>query len=252
MGQTVYVDLYFLINFSMDFLCLFLTAKLLNHTLSPLRGILAGAVGGVYANLALFLPWGWLGGLLADLAVGGVMCVITFGKRGRWHSMPLYILVFGAVSMALGGVMTALFHLLNRVPLPEGTESVEGDGISVWVFAVLALISGGITLFGGRFFAGRATEETAEIELCYEGQTVRLCAMTDSGNLLREPISGKPCIVADLDAVSAILPEEILRAARLGAERGMATLTGGALRYREPFQRKPSDNTIHRRRPVDA
>ena len=59
--------------------------------------------------------------------------------------------------------MTALFHLLNRSPLSEGLETVEGDGISVWIFALLALISGWLTLLGGRFFATRSARERAQV-----------------------------------------------------------------------------------------
>ena len=38
--------------------------------------------------------------------------------------------------------------------------------------------------------------------------------MSDSGNMLREPISGRPCIVVDIDDVAKIVPEKIIKAAK--------------------------------------
>lgn len=224
MTQTVYVDLFFLVNFSMDFLCLFLTAKILSLRLSVLRSLAGAAMGGLYADLSLFLPLGQVLSLLLHLLVCALMCAVTFLERRRARSLPLYILVFVAISMALGGVMTALFNLFNHVSLFEGIEEVEGDGISVWVFGVLALISGGITLLGGRFFAGRSAQKYARVELRYGGRSLRLDAMTDSGNLLRDPISGKACIVADMRVMERLLPGEIIRAARQGAAGAMESV----------------------------
>ena len=214
MGQTVYVDLYFLINFSMDFLCFFLTAKLLDRKRSVGRWLLGAALGGLYADVALFVPLGYGASLLLDLLVGGVMCAVAFGERKRWRSLPLFLLVYAAISMALGGFMTALFHLFNRSALFEGIEQTEGDGISVWVFAVLALLSAGITLLGGRFFRKRTERRYADVEVVYGGRCVRLRALADSGNLLREPVGGRPCIIVDPNRVAQVLPKTLIEAGR--------------------------------------
>lgn len=225
MGQTVYVDLFFIINFSMDFLCFFLTAKIVGCKLSLRRGLGGAAIGGLYADIALFLPWGKIASLALDILVCAGMCALVFGKKKKMRSLPLYILVFTAVSGALGGFMTALFHLFNRSTLWNELEREEGDGISVWVFALLALISGAVTLLGGRFFTKKASQTHAEIEVCYNGKSTRLLAMTDSGNLLCEPISGRPCIVADWHAMACILPYEMIRAVQSDPASALAKVS---------------------------
>jgi len=214
MGESVYVDLFFLINFSMDFLCFFLTSKLLHRRASTLRLLAASALGGVYADLALFFVIGRLLSLIFDVGACALMCLIALGERKKLKSLPLYVLVYTAISMALGGIMTALFTLFNRTSILDGAEPSEGDGISVWTFFLLALISGLLTLLGGRFFRKKTAQTRASISVSYQGKTVRLSALTDSGNLLREPLSGTPCIVADLGAMSALLPREVILAAK--------------------------------------
>lgn len=224
MGQTVYVDLFFLINFSMDFLCFFLTCELIGVKLSIFRTLLASAVGGIYANVALFLSVGGIWEILLDIGVCVLMCLIAFGGRG---TVAAHTCVYIAISMALGGFMTALFALLNRAELP--LYEVGDDGISAWVLMLLAVISGGITLFGGRFFRRKSARKYTSVKVIFDGRSKSLSAYCDSGNLLRDPISGRPCVVADADALRGILPEKIIDLAK---SKGVdvSSLSGDAAR----------------------
>ena len=212
MGQTVYVDLYFLINFSMDFLCFFLVARLLSFKLSFPRTLAASVLGGIYANLALFLPVSTLVALFIDMVACALMCAVALFRPPEARRLPLSILVYIAVSMVLGGAMTALFHLFNRLPLP--LENGDSDGISVWIFALLAIAGGLITHLCGRFFSGRGSRKHVTVVMEYEHHTCTLTALCDTGNLLREPISGKPCIVVDCDRLRGLLPADLLTAAK--------------------------------------
>ncbi|MBQ8849411.1 MAG: sigma-E processing peptidase SpoIIGA [Clostridia bacterium] len=217
--QTVYVDLYFLINFSMDFLCLYLTSKLLSVKLPLFRGLLAAAVGGIYANVALLLPIGGISSVLLDAAVCALICFTAFWRKREWKRLFLYILIYTAVSAALGGAMTALYYIFNRTDIFGFIRESDGDGLSVWLFALLAIISAAITLVGGRGFTKRMSAREAEVEITYLTRSVRLHGICDSGNLLRDPISGKPCIVADRSKMKEILPETLLSADAAGLER---------------------------------
>lgn len=212
MGKTVYVDLLFMINLSMDFLCFFLSARLLGRKFSLPRVLAASVIGGLYSNVALFINVSRTLSLMIDIAVCVLMCAIAFYKKGKISSLFLNVLVYFAISMALGGFMTAIFNLLNKVELPLSKGSA--DGISVWSFALLAIVSALITLLGGRFFRKRTSQKNADIEITYNGKSKTLRGMADSGNLLKDPISGKACIIADISTLSDIVPKDILGAAR--------------------------------------
>lgn len=207
--QTVYVDLYFFINFSMDLLCLYLTSKLLSDRLTLLRGVLAAAIGGIYANVVLFLGVGGLWGFLLDGISLVLLCAVAFVRKGELKRLPLLSLVFAAVSATLGGIMTALYYLFNRTGIFNFLRDSDGDGISVWLFAALAVISAVITLIGGRGATKKMSAAEVELEMTFEGKTVTLRGMTDSGNLLRDPLSGKPCIVVNARQLRPIIPREL-------------------------------------------
>ncbi len=214
METVVYADLFFLINFSMDFLCLFLTSKILSRKFNLLRCLSAAIFGGIYADLSLFIPLFGLYSIVIDAAAGIILCTIAFFSRREWKRLPLITLVYIAVSMALGGSMTALFNLFNKTDIFDFLQNSDGDGISVWLFAALAAVSAIITLLGANGFKRRMSVKEAEVELTYGNKSVRLFAMTDSGNLLCDPISGKPCIIVDVKAISPILPQAVKNAAR--------------------------------------
>ena len=215
MEQTVYVDLYFLINFSMDFLCFFLLSKLLSVPLPFWRTLAASALGGLYADLALFLPLSALASLLLDMAVCVLMCAVALLRRGDGRHLPLYALVYVAISMVLGGAMTALFHLFNRLELP--LDAIDEDDLSVWLFALLAIIGGFVTHACGRFFSKRGARRHARLSLTFSGRSCTVEALCDTGNLLREPTSGRPCIVVDTKALRGVIPADLLSAAAADA-----------------------------------
>ena len=216
MEQTVYLDLLFLVNFSMDFLCFYITARIVGIKISVPRVSLAAAVGGIYADAALFLPYGTPWSIFIDVLACLVICTMAFYRKGE-RGLLLLCVVYFSVSMALGGFMTALFNLLNRMGFnKEVMGEDDGDGISVWLFALLALVSALLTLAGGRFFRSRSSVGSVRVEITYGGRKKTFCAMVDSGNFLRDPISGRACIVADGTLVADVFPQRFIEMAERG------------------------------------
>lgn len=220
MEQEVYADLYFLINASMDLLGLMLSATLLHRRLPRWRGILAASLGGIYAVVSLLLLWEGAIGFFADCLAAILMIRIAFPikKEGRIWKKASHVLkmtaVFLLVSMLLGGVMTALYAALNRLELP--LETLRGDGLSVWLFALLSLIAGLVTAKGGRFLGISQKTKSVTLHAVLFGRSVTLRAMVDSGNLCRDPISGRGVVVVELSALEGVLPPSLRRACESG------------------------------------
>lgn len=217
MEQTVYIDLYFIINFAMDFLCFFLTSRLLSIREKLWRVLVASAFGGLYACIALFLPLGAFFGLVADICACALMSVTAYLRRGELRRIFSYALVYAAVSIVLGGFMSALFSLFNRIGLDRllGSEA-DADGISVWIFALLAFISGLISVLGGRFFKRKSSRSLCSVRLRDRGRSLEIKGLCDSGNLVCDPISARPCIITELRAIRSILRDSTYSAIESG------------------------------------
>lgn len=208
MGGEVYADLLFLVNFSMDYLCAYLTASLLRRRAVPWRLLAASALGGVYAVLALFLPLSRAGALAADAAVCVVMCAILFGERGApLRFFGVACALFVGVSMAMGGMMSGLFNLLNRMELPVDALGSESDGLSAWMFALVAGISTLAGLRGSRLLRRSAARRYARLTVVLGTRQVELQALLDSGNLCRDPISGRAVIFIDPQSARTLIGE---------------------------------------------
>lgn len=211
MVQEIYADLYVLINFGMDLLCLTVTASLLHLPAHRWRILLASGMGGLYSLLSLlFSPAGLLG-LLFDLLAAMALAGVAFAQRG--NGLLRHLRVTGAYflsSVLLGGVMTALYAFLNRLALP--LDRMQKDGLEAWIFALLGATAGLATLKGGRLFAFSARRRYVTLTVTLFGRTVTLRALIDSGNLLQDPLSGRGVIVVDRRALRGLLPEKLLAA----------------------------------------
>lgn len=211
MEIEVYADLLFLINAGMDGLCLLLTGKLLHHRVKAWRVAVGAVLGGVYAVAALLLPdMGQAPSLLCDLGMCITMCAVVFGekRRGWFKGILATAGVYFALSMALGGVMTALYHLLNRAGIASllaGLSEGGGDGLGSWLFLVLVLIGGGVSLWGGRLLRRSRAVRVCTVTVELDGKTATLRGLVDSGNLLRDPMGGRVVICAEEKVMRKLL-----------------------------------------------
>lgn len=210
MGVTVYADLLFLINFSMDFLVFFITSKLCSQKLMPGRIALAAAIGGAYGVLALFIAGGGVFAFVCELCALFLICFIAFWRRGMslWHFISS-VFIFFTVSLLLGGVMTAAYSFVNRLEL-FGGEHCEGDDISVWLFALLSAAGSAAALVGGRSLRRIKSAVRVNTVIGMGDRRVRLLALEDTGNMLHDPIGGRVVVICELEAVAELFDEELV------------------------------------------
>lgn len=192
----VYVDLYFLVNASMDLLCLAMTASILHRAVKRWRLFLAALLGGGWAVGVLLLGIDGAPGVVPDLLMAVLLAAVAFAeKNGRITRLLRDAGAYALLSALLGGLMTVLYRFLNRLELP--LEALQGDGLSAWMFAILAAVAGFFTLRGGRLFRRSSAVRDVGLEITVEGRTAVLRALVDSGNLLTDPLDGRSVVLAD-------------------------------------------------------
>lgn len=240
----VWLDLYFLVNAGMDYLCILLAARMLHRPTGRLRAMAAAILGGIYASVELLIAAKGILPILSEGCVAVLIAVIAFWERGerklRFLRVPV---VFVFLSVMLGGLMTALCAGLNRLDLPLG--SVGEEGISVWVFALMSAVSGFLTVRGGKFFGKSRRERTVTVNAVVRGREITLTALVDSGNLLRDPVSGRQVIVASPERMEGVLPFDLSEAFPSPAwERWMATRENAAALRLIPIETAAGDKVL--------
>lgn len=222
MQSEVYADLLFMINFSMDFLCLFITSKILRCRLKILQALAAAVIGGIYSIAVLFMPFGKPAILLTDILVCAIMCAMCFISRGTVLKQYIQsILVYLASATALGGIMTALFNVMNRLDIPT---NAGGDNISSWLFLLLAVISGFSAVKSAAFLKKKNDQITSEAEIIFENKSIVFKGLTDTGNIVKDPTSGKSVIITDINTTLPLLPEPLRQAISTGNMEHLCSL----------------------------
>lgn len=180
--MRVYLDLVILLNFLVDFLLLMGADRLCGSTLRLRRAIPAALLGGVYGGICLLPECAFLGGTLWRIVCLAAMAAIAFGvsvgalRRG---------LVFLLLSMALGGIALGL-----------------GNG-SFWSLTASAA---GVFLLCAVGLRGKLDPQTfVPVELSYGDKHIRLTALRDTGNTLRDPVTGRPVLVVGAEVGEKLL-----------------------------------------------
>ncbi len=165
-----------------------------------------GAAVGAVAGLTILLPplpvWAQLAIKLLT-AAAMVLCAFGYGGRGRFLRRLFWL--FG-LSAAFAGVCGALYFFAA----PRGMYFLNGTvyfAVSPLMLVALTVVSylvllGAERLLRRRAPAGHSFDITAE----REGKKAAFRCLYDSGNRLSEPFSGKPVLIAERDAVRALLP----------------------------------------------
>ena len=187
--MVIYLDGFMGLNFLVDWLLLLGVNRLCGNPPGSGRTAAAAALGGGYAGACLLPGCGFLAGSLWRWASLGVMSLVAFGmSRSALRRGRLFVLL----SMALGGLAISA-----RTNCPWGLIGCAG--------ALTALCHLG--------FHGRAdAPEQIPMVLERNGRRVALTALRDTGNLLRDPITGESVLVADAeigDRLLGLSPEEL-------------------------------------------
>lgn len=215
----IYIDNLFLMNFVMNLYLYLLTATTLRRTATRLR-ITAGSFIQSLLFCVLVLMPGIPAGIKrfigpAAVSMASTAVIFKCRKPDEWLHLMGYQLIYAFV---LGGCMKFLF---SSVPLFRDRQE------SIWYIL-------GAGFFGYQavsWWIGQMKRKKAgrfcTVRLCGNGVSVSVRALIDTGNSLREPISGRPVSIVEdgiLDCLVGVKAPEKLKLIpyhSIGKEHGM-------------------------------
>jgi len=180
--MPVYVDVVAILNFAVDFLLILATNRLTGFPPDAGRSALAAALGGIYGGACLLQSVSFLGSLFWRTVCLCLMASIAFG----WNRSALQRSgVFVLLSMSLGGIAVGIGH--------GGLPLLILSAMLVWLLCCIG------------FHGNVGNREYVKVRLYWEDREMQIIALKDTGNTLRDPLTGEQVLVAGADVGEKLL-----------------------------------------------
>lgn len=208
--MTVYLDVVLLENLCMNYIILFATGYLMKIKMKQLRIIVSSMLGGIYAVIAYLeiLPVYSSFGMKVVLSI--LMVYIALKPKGV-KILSKQLIIFYLTSFVFGGCAFALLYFVR----PQ--DILMRNGVYVGTYPIKIALLGGIVGFIITYIAFRIVKTKLHrkdilynIEITLQEKRLKVKAMLDTGNLLKDPISKMPVIVVEKEQLYSLLPIQLL------------------------------------------
>lgn len=207
METVVYADMMFLINFMINIILLKITEIFSKQKFSLLNQCLAGAFGAIYA-VFMFLPHTKIFySFPFKMIISLIMVIIASPKSGIIKTVKLCS-IFYLVSFTFAGILLALIYLTGSTS-PKLYGGIFYFDIPLTTMVVSSVFAYIVLQISSNIFARNKNLGIKSIKICMNGKECILNALSDTGNLLTDPISCSPVIVAEKNFILPLFPHGV-------------------------------------------
>ena len=208
--RIFYVDIYFLINLTVDILALYFSAAFSKSPTTSRRLVISGLIGAASAVLIALLPEKTVLKILASAS--SLFATSYFAtKRISFCRKMKFIFSFLIFEALLGGLISFVWGILDTYAY-EYLVTQSGGGINrrMLFFSLIILLSIGVFKMIVSFFSNIESEGVCRIEIKFIEKTYITEAFIDSGNLAKDPMDMRPVILLKKEAAEKIFPENVV------------------------------------------
>lgn len=172
----------FFLSFAVDILLILAANRLCGYPANLWRILCAGLLGGVHSVWCVIPGFRFLGNFLWRIVFLGLVGIVAYGLSLNGVRKTA---IFAFLSLALSGVMTGI-----------------GKGGVVELLSAAGIIL--LLCFFG--FRGRIGGNSyLPVELSYGDRHLQITALQDTGNTLRDPITGRQVLVVGADVAEKLV-----------------------------------------------
>ena len=189
--QVIYLDILFLCNLTFDILSVYITSHFTNTRLYPFRCLLAcvlGSIGSIW-----LLIWCESGVLFLAVAASmlALMCCFSFSFQGIRNFLRLSMILLFCLFLTGAIAYYLLWFAVERWGIYDNTGN---DGKAL-LFSAISIVSGAILSLSAKAVKRQNLMKTIKAKIQWDDRAVECTCLVDSGNLLKDPIDGKPVLL---------------------------------------------------------
>ena len=190
MQREVYLDVYFIINFAIDCISLYICGIALKRRSTFLKLSVSSSIGAIWAVFELFIDIGEVYDFLISTVVCTLMIIVAY-KVCSFYQLIKYIMC----CIAINSVFSGFYILVHNYILCYVTLTDKMLVVCLTIF-----ISGIISILFIKFLLRSSKAAFIRVRITINGKTATFKAVIDSCNLLKDPISGVGIAFIDFDA----------------------------------------------------
>ena len=207
--MVIYADVLVCINIIITYIFLVCVRVFTNLPTMKLGVAIASLVGGA-GSLIIFLgDIGFVFSIGYKLILGAVIVAVAFLPR-RIRSFLKVSGAFYGISLLFGGVVFFLQVTLSPHNVLYYNGTVYFDMSVKYLIGVIFIFYGLFLAFDYLLSRHASRHDIYTVDITLKDTTVRLRGMVDTGNTMKDGISGCPVFVAELSSVTPLLSYEEL------------------------------------------
>ena len=208
--MTIYLDVIIVENLIMNYIILYATGLISKIKIKHLRLFLASLIGAIYSVIEYISKINIYSNIITKIILSILIVYIAYNPQDV-KKMCKELLLFYLTTFTFGGVATYLIYLIKPQEIIIKNGMYTGTYILKTVF-LGAIIGSIIIIIGFKLAKNKITKKDmfCVTKIKINGKEIELKTMMDTGNMLKEPISGNPVMVVEKNSLYNIIPKEIL------------------------------------------
>ena len=208
--MTIYLDIVFVENMLMNYIIIFACGIVVRQEVKKVRVLIGSLIGAVYTIVMYLNIIPLYSNFFMKMALSIVIVYVAFGPSS-FRKLIKNLVIFYLVSFVFGGCVFALMYFIE----PQLVQIK--NGVFVGAYPLKVALIGGVIAFvvvqvSFKIVKTKLSKRDMiyEIEVMINGKAGKVKGLLDTGNLLKEPITGIPVVVVEHTSLFSILPDEIL------------------------------------------
>ena len=208
--RTLYIDIYFLINLTVDIISLYFASRFSKIKTTTRRLILSATLGALSAVGVVFLPENvWLKLLVSGVSLIIMGLVTPLGASLR--RKVKFIISFFVFESLVGGIVSLIWNLFDKY-LSSAISDLEGGAVNrkMLFLSLIVLLCIGVFKMMVSFFSNIESEGHVDVEISFLDKCEVVSAFIDSGNLAKDPMDMCPVLLIKREIAKKLLPGNII------------------------------------------
>lgn len=208
--MTIYLDVVFFENIIMNYIIIFATGVSIKGEIKHWRILVASSIGAIYTIIMYLNIIPIYSNFFMKFVLSFVIVYISFLPK-TWKKLLKDLLIFYLVSFVFGGCVFALMYFIS----PQ--LALIKNGVFVGAYPIKVALIGGLVSFiiiqvSFKVVKTRLSKKDMiyDIEIIIDRKSVKVKALLDTGNLLKDPITGIPVVVIEHKSLYSVIPAEVL------------------------------------------